>query len=518
MDSFLTRFASDVKGVVSGFDRVRFRGTIRWLANVSGMYSWLSNANILLKNFRVYATGLTDRIKEATQQVADDSRRPLEYLPSSGIRKEDYARAIAERDGITSGLVCVLTAVEPCMSFSVGPNREKKELELRYQQRKCLHHYFYLIDREWGWLNVRLQTWFPFTVQIVINGRERLARQLQKKSVDFERRGNCFTDIANVRLAQQLMNQQCRTNRPRVLDRLLARVHQSHRTLFGKERLHYYWSADETEWATDVMFHSPGALAALYPRFTLQAITRFGSGEVLRFLGKRGRVQQYRSSEIVSHYGTRPEGVRVKHSINGNSIKMYDKQQSVLRVETTINKTRDMKVYRATEDDPEGPKSWQRLRKGVADLHRRATISQSANERYVESLASTNVDTTLAEAALHVCRRTKWKGRSARALNPLAEEDATLLQAVNRGEFLVQGFRNRDLRALLFGEPPTDEKQKRSQTAKITRLIRLLRAHGLVHKVPKTHRYIVSPKGTEIIHALLTARNANLQDLENLAA
>jgi hypothetical protein len=404
------------------------------------------------------------------------------------------------------------------MSFTVGPNRQKKELELRYQPRKCLHHYFYLIDRDWGWLNVRLQTWFPFTVQIVINGRERLARQLQKQKVAFERRGNCFLDIADIPLAQQLLKQQCRTNWPRVLDRLLARVHQSHRTLFGKETLRYYWSADETEWATDVMFRSPQALAGLYPRFLLQAITHFRSGEVLRFLGKRGSVQQYRTAEIVSHVGTRCEGVRVKHSLNANSIKMYDKQQSVLRVETTINKTRDMKVYRASEDDPRGPKRWLPLRKGVADLHRRANISQSANERYLESLASANVDTTLAEAALHVCRRTSWKGRTVRALNPLAEDDAALLQMVNRGEFLLQGFRNRDLRGLLFGEPPSDEKQKRSQTGKVTRLIRLLRAHGLVHKVSKTHRYLVSPTGRQIINALLTARSANIQDLQKLAA
>lgn len=518
MHSFLTRFGPNVKGVVSGFDRVRFRGTIRWLASVSGMYSWLSNVNVLLKDFRAYATELTDRIKETTRQVADCAQRPLEYLPSSATRKEDFAREIAERDAIEMGLVCVLTAVEPCMSFSVGPNRQKKQLELRYGQRKCLHHYFYLIDREWGWLNVRLQTWFPFTVQIVINGRERLARQLQKKGLDFERRGNCFVDIADVPLAQQLMNQQCRTNWPRSLDRLLARVHQSHRTLFGKESLDYYWSADETEWATDVMFDSPEALAALYPRFTLQAITNFSSGEVLRFLGKRAPVQRYRSAEIISHLGTRPEGVRVKHSINNNSIKMYDKQQSVLRVETTINKTRDMKVYRASEDDPDGPKSWLPLRKGVADLHRRAKISQAANERYLESLVSTNVETTLAEAAIHVCHRTKWKGRTARALNPLAEDDATLLQAISRGEFQLQGFRNRDLRALLFGDPPTDEKQKRSQTGKVTRLIRLLRAHGLVHKVSRTHRYIVSPNGRQIINALLAARSASIHDLAKLAA
>ena len=197
---------------------------------------------------------------------------------------------------------------------------------------------------------------------------------------------------------------------------------------------------------------------------------------------------------------------------------MYDKQGSVLRVETTINYTRDMKVYRASEDDPQGPKSWQKLRKGVADLNRRAQISQASNERYLESLAAVETESTLGEATAAVCQRTKWKGRSVRALNPLSEEDAQLLQAVNRGEFAITGFRNRDIREHLFASSPANEQQARSQTAKVTRLIRMLRAHGLVRKVPKTHRYVVSPRGREIITGLINARSANINTLPHLAA
>jgi len=92
------------------------------------------------------------------------------------------------------------------------------------------------------------------------------------------------------------------------------------------------------------------------------------------------------------------------------------------------------------------------------------------------------------------------------------------LQAVNRGESTITGFRNRDLREHLFTTSPADEKQARSQTAKVTRLIRMLRAHGLVHKVSKTHRYMVSPRGREVITALLSARNANINTLTRLAA
>ena len=142
-------------------------------------------------------------------------------------------------------------------------------------------------------------------------------------------------------------------------------------------------------------FQSPEELSALSPRLVHYAITTFGCRDVLRFLGKRGSVQQFKSAEILSHLGTRSEGVRVKHAINRNSVKMYDKQGSVLRVETTINNTRQMKVYRAAENDPQGTPANRILRKGVADLHRRSEISQKSNERYLEALASVDSEPRL---------------------------------------------------------------------------------------------------------------------------
>ena len=121
MESFVTRHASEVKGTLSGFDRVRFRGTLRWLANLNGMGTWLSHTSVLLKDFKDYAMGLTNRIKEAAQELAENAGRPVRYLASSSLRKENVAREIAERDGITEGLVCVLTAVEPCHTFRARP-------------------------------------------------------------------------------------------------------------------------------------------------------------------------------------------------------------------------------------------------------------------------------------------------------------------------------------------------------------------------------------------------------------
>jgi hypothetical protein len=305
------------------------------------------------------------------------------------------------------------------------------------------------------------------------------------------------------------------------MNRLTQTYHPTHRQLFRQYPIPYYWSVEESEWATDVVFRAPQALAALYPRLVRHALTDVSSADVMRFLGRRmpkhGGLNGNFQGEVVSDVRTRPEGTRVKHRLNRNALKMYDKQQNVLRVETTVNDPRDMKVYRRAEGKPDSPKRWRPLRKGVADLYRRAKLSQAANERYLEKLAALDDTRTLQELVAPLCRPVPWQGQRVRALAPLSERDTKLLQAVQRGEFAIHGFRNRDLRALLYGQP-ADAATKGRQSAAITRQIRLLRAHGLIAKVSKTHRYQVTDLGRAAITALLQAQQANAAQLQKLAA
>lgn len=153
----------------------------------------------------------------------------------------------------------------------------------------------------------------------------------------------------------------------------------------------------------------------------------------------------------------------------------------------------------------------------MADLPRRAQVSHAANERYLSALAVVDEKTPLCQEAQTICQPLRKDGQSYRALNPWSDQDARVLEAVNRGEFAINGFRNRDVRAILFSTKATDQEQKRRAGA-VTRKLRLLRAHGLIRKVPGTHRYLVSDKGRRIITALLSARQADIQQLTALAA
>ena len=522
MKSFIRRHAGFVMGVLNGFDRLRFRGTLRWLCYGAGLGRHLSALGVPLTQFKEYTQEITRRVRDSIEGVARAAGRPIEYLSKPSISKEGYARRIAERDGIQEGLIAVLHAVEPCYSFRIGRDPATGHIEVEGALRKCTHYYSYWMDPQWGFCHVRMQTWFPLSVHICANGRERLARQMDGEDLGYRRRENCFVWVEDIERAQALLDEQLKTDWSASLDGLLKRSHPDYAAIPGlTSRMGYYWSADASEWASDVMFRSGPDLGRIYPELIAHGMRHFGSREVLRFLGRRvpasGGVHGKFTGEVTSDLRERPEGMRLKHRVNANAIKMYDKQGSVLRVETTINNTRDFRVFRAKEGARRGPKSWRILRKGVADMHRRAEVSQKANERYLESLAAAGGTTPLGRLVQGLCRPVRWKTRRVRALNPLSAGDARLLETVNRGEFTVNGFRNRDLREHLHG-PTTDPDQRKRQSSAITRQLRLLRAHGLIRKVPKTHRYLLSTKGRTAIAALLAARAADTNKLTEAAA
>ena len=524
---FLTQHEADVIGILSGWDRLRFKGTLPQLYCPRTMDAYLQVKGILYKDFKQFATELTQRIKNAALHLAEVAGRPFEYLASSLTRKETLAREIIQRDRLQEGLIGVFGCVEPCRTYYLAGNRQAKTLEFKLERSKCQHFYFYHLHREFGLMHLRLQSWFPFQVEICLNGRQWLSRQMDRYQMDYAQKENCFTWISHLKGAQRLLDKQLQIDWPKQLERILGQNHPLAAEICQPLGLSYYWTTQESEYATDVMFKSPKPLKRIYPTLVRHAITSFSSADVMRFLGHRvashGKVHGNFKGEVVSSLKERPEGIRVKHILNANSLKMYDKQGSVLRIETTINQVRDFRVFREAQIGPhgraksQGKKAWRILRRGVADLKRRAEVSYAANNRYLTALAATEGKVPLFQWVDEVCKPVSLNGRRVRALNPWSPKDAALLQAINRGEFNINGFRNRDLRALLFKPNPRPEEEQRRAGA-VTRKLALLRAHGLIKKLSGTHRYVLTAKGSTTITALLTARQANINELTKIAA
>lgn len=94
----------------------------------------------------------------------------------------------------------MLTSVEPCFSYELRSNGQTKHMEVRRGWLKCLHQYLYFIDPVCGFGRLRLQTWFPFTIHVCVNGRERLCRELERAGVGYLRResGISSTQIPSI--------------------------------------------------------------------------------------------------------------------------------------------------------------------------------------------------------------------------------------------------------------------------------------------------------------------------------
>lgn len=269
-----------------------------------------------------------------------------------------------------------------------------------------------------------------------------------------------------------------------------------------------YWTVRESEYSTDVMFESGLVLSSLYPNLLEHAVRHFHSEDVLRFLGRRINVRF--KGEVKSNYKGRVEGTRVKHWVEENSIEMYDKQERVLRVETTVNNCRRWRVWRRTARRGKRCMAWIPMRKSIADLRRRAEVSRAANGRYLDALAVVGESSAAGEVLDPLARRVMLNGRPYRALRPVAPEDAALLSAISRGQFLVQGFRNRDIRTLLHPEAEKDVHERRRASGRVSRTLRLLRAHHIICRIPKTTRYRVSKGDLRVTATVAKLRAANL--------
>jgi hypothetical protein len=514
--SFLQHFGSFVLGILHGFDRLRFRGSKRQLCYGRGADSYLGHIGVKLVDYKPYAIATTDTLCEAIETDAK-SAGIFQYLNSSNTSKEETALAMAAKRGQTEGRIAVLSCVEPCQVLQVRKDPKSGWLEPKIEIGKCLHYYHYYLDRCYGLRYTRLQSWFPFTMHIGFNGRDWLAQQMTEAGMRYDKWDNCFTWVEDWQLAQQLLDRQQTTAWASLLD---GWANESHPWL---EQLlpcpvPYYWAVQEAEYATDIAFATPEDLQRIYPQFVRHAVHGMSSTDVLRYMGYRvrqdGCPRLDMAGEVTTTIKKLLEGTCVKHRYQDNQQKMYDKVWQVLRLENLLMHVQDFKVFRTREGDPDGAQQYLPMRKGIADMYRRAEVGRKINERYAEALAAVEDKTPLAELTKALGERAEWKGRKVRALNPLAAEDGKLLEAVNRGEFAINGFRNRDLRALLFAETAdtTPEEEKR-QSAKVTRLLRLLRAHRLIQKVPKTHRYQLTATGRTQLAALLAARQSSSEAL-----
>jgi len=510
MGAFEDVHQSHITGSLAMFDRMIFKGHFLRLYHPGGVQAFLWNQGVPLIGFAEWAKTTTEALRQHAEHSAAEAGRPYIYLEKTttthtGQSKEDLARSIAERDGVTEGLVCILRAVEPCGSFKLSKNHQTHKLDVVPAQRKCVQHYWYFIDPELGFMHIKLQSWLPFGIQVYVNGREWLARQLDAHGIGYVRADNALLSIDDLETASELCERFAHRAWPRLLDALAKRVNIHLPAIAAAGFRSYYWCLDQAEVATDVMFTDRRSLAQVLPDLIHHASLNMSSTDVLRFLGRK--LHANLQAEVTTDTKGRPEGWRVKHRMARNWVKVYDKV-SVLRVETTINNPREFRVLRVfTDEQGRSERRWTTMGKGVANVWRYYQVGIGSNHRYLDALAAAPLKGEGVAALDALCRSTTKNGRHHARFNPLTPADRALFRAVLAGANTINGFRNTDLVARLYPRPAASIQEAHRRCARVSRLIAKLRGHGLVAKVPRSRLYRPTTRGYRIMTAVLAVHD-----------
>jgi len=495
LNSFVAKFASLIVATLSCFDRVIFKGHLPF-GDSAHLNSFVDGVlHMRRKDFLPFLQVQSERLVKHARQFTETKGRPYFYLQGRH-RKEKLIEDLIRKDSLNQGLVAVLCVQETCRTVKLKHAAGRPELVFAYRPQRVL--YYYYLHSDFGLMYLRLQTWFPYTMQVYVNGHSWLARQLAKRKIGFVQRDNAFTQLDDPHKTQQIADGFVGLAWPHRLDSWAAAINP----LLKEEWLgSYYWVIEQAEYSTDLLFASREKLAGLYQRLLDHATLQFSAADILTFLGRKLH-GNFLGEVLTDCKKDRAPGARVKHRVKENWLKMYDKFGQILRIETVINQPREFRVRRRRTRKGRQQMVWCPMNKGVANIYQYRRVAHAANERYLAALSVVDNPTPAYRQVEHLARPKVVAGRSYAGFNPAHREHADLFRALLDGKHLINGFRNADIRQALYPQVRDAVHCRRLATA-LGRAFRRLHVRGLLAKIPRTRRWRVTQHGQTILAAVI---------------
>lgn len=485
------KYGDKIYGVLSCYDRIILTGTLPTLCYAAGMTSYLKMHHIRIFDYTKFSAPLREQIRTQAEAVAQAHGLEIEFVRKKNFRKEERIKQILKSRGHHPGLVHIFSAMEACSSYKPWHDKSTGKTFLKYADGKCLHYYFYFIDGELGLSYMRVPTWCPFRLQFYFNGHALLATLLKRQGIAFELQDNAFLTIADFEQANHFAQQL-------KLDRLHHRLDvlaQHYCPVISELNLAYHWSVMQVEYATDIVFKQQKELQAIYAALLETLIHSVKPENIATFLGQKlhGNYQ----GEMGNRFDVRLLGSRIKHLMGPVSIKMYDKFGIILRIEITVNDVSFFQHYREVRHrNGERETKWGRMRKSLYSLAPLQESLAAANRRYMEFISQIDTPEVGVRMLNHLTRSKVHNHHSYKGFNLLAEQDATLLRLLLRGEFTISGLTSHALRKLLPNK----------NAGQISRLLKRLRVHGLLKRVGRRYKYYLTQMGRQVAVMALKLR------------
>lgn len=492
MATLVERYAKQIRGVVSCYDRITISGTLPGVCYGDGMAKFIAVKGYRVFDYPRFAEPLRDELRKNAETIAESCGITIEYIRSAqNFRKEDRIQEILKARGEAPGLVHIFSAMETCASFAPFYDKKTGNTQLRYKESKCLHYYFYFIDPEFGLCFLRVPTWAPFRLMFYCNGHNWLANHLRNNQIDFKQLDNVFIQLEDWTKVQSLADKFPVERLHQALDRFAKQFCPVVRHFPNT----YHWSLKEAEYATDIVFKTKESLQPIYENLVRTAIHAVKPDNVATFLGKKldGRYQ----AELGNDFHTRIQGTRIKHYMGPASIKIYDKFGLVLRIETTVYDVSFFRHHRTVEHrDGTSEIKLAEMQKTIYSLPPLREILVAVNRRYLDFLSALTDPTGGIIEIEKISNPVKQNNRTYRGFNLFSQEDFKAIIAVLRGEGAINGITNRMLRRVLTNK----------SGAQISRLLKRLRLHGLIKKVGKSYKYYPTKSGRKILLTALKLR------------
>jgi len=341
----------------------------------------------------------------------------------------------------------------------------------------CNQYYFYVVDEDFGPLFIKFSSYFPYTARICLNGHEYAKRQLAKAGIAFQALDNGIRDCEDPQRLQQLLNGLDEVRIEAVVRKWFARLPHPFSAADQAAGYRYELSILQAEFARTQVFDRPLSGRHLFEEIIRENLD-LGRPEQVSLIFER-RITKRTPGRFATRVITQGVTPSLHISYKSTKIKQYFKEERALRTETTINNSRDFAIGRRLHNLPA-------LR----------AIGFAANRRVLK-VQRISQDCQLGEALFDQVNRPHLvDGQRASALAFGDARVMALFQALCLFILLPEGFRNATLRAHvaeLMGTAPEGYGPGR-----MTYDLRRLRLHGLIVRIPSTHRYKVTALGKRV--------------------
>lgn len=484
------KYKEQITGIISCYDRVILQSTLSQWGYAEGMTSYSVNNNIKIFDFPSFAQSLRDSLNEIILSIAKENNVQIEYIrrPSTFSKESNIQKTITEKN-IQQGIVKIYSALEPCLYYKPYYNKSTGISSLRTKEGICLHYYIYFIDKNYGLCFLRIPTYAPFRLQFYFNGHNLLEHKLKKKDISYSMMDNAFLNIANFEKAQLLSD----NFKVEDLHQFLNLLTDKYLPFLKKYNQTFRWSIMQAEYSTDIIFKKPSDFQLFYQDLIYKVALSVKPDNISTFLGKKFS-PLYLGETGNSFINSRILGTRIKHRKGDNYIKIYDKFGTILRIETTVNSVTDFQHFRQI-DKKDGTKATgiAKMKKNIYSLYALGQVLKGSNSRYLEFISAFEDNTQGNKNLLKLSEPVYSADRSSKGFNFFNQFDLKLLHIISRGEFLINGIRNKDIRIFF----------KELSPSSISRILKRLLLHNIIKRAHKSYKYYLTTLGKAIIATAL---------------